>query len=74
MDIGGGEIHQHMDVDMPQGAQRTQRETVSGGGSNIFRSRAAMLDGIGGAVYSAEGRRRKERSGDGIRHVRRESR
>ena len=67
------QVEQHMGNNMPKGEQRTKRETISGGGSDVFRSRTAVSDGTDGAVYLAKSRRREERSGDGMRRVRRES-
>ena len=55
-----------MGYSLPEGAQRFECETVSGSGTDIFRSAAAVFDGVGGAVYSAESRRRKKGSGDGV--------
>jgi phosphoribosylformylglycinamidine (FGAM) synthase-like enzyme len=48
-----------MGHNLPEGAQRFKFKAVSGGGSDIFLGRATMFDGIGGAVYSAESKRRE---------------
>ena len=41
-------------------------KTVSSGGSDILWGAATMFDGISGAAYSAEYRRREEGSGVGV--------
>jgi hypothetical protein len=51
---------------LPEGAQRFECKTVSGGGSDILWGATTMFDGISGAIYSAESRRREEGSGVGV--------
>ena len=55
-----------MGYSLPEGAERFECEIVSGSGTAIFRSATTVFDGLGGAVHSAESRRRKEGSGDGV--------
>ena len=61
-----GKIQQRMVYGVPEGAQRIECKTVSGGGPDILRSAATVFDGFSGAIYSAESRRREEGSGVGV--------
>ena len=51
---------------MSEGAQRVECKTVSGGDLDILRVATTVFNGIGGAVHSAESRRREEGSGVGV--------
>ena len=55
-----------MGYSIPEGTQRSKRQTVSGGGTNIFRSGAVMFGRIGRTNDKAEGGKREVGKGDGM--------
>jgi len=50
-----GQIEQRVGDDVPEETQQTHRHAISGGRTNILRSRTAMLGRLGGTTNSTKG-------------------
>jgi hypothetical protein len=61
----GGHNEQLVGNNVSEGTQRPKRQTVSCGGTNVFRSWAVMLGRIGRTYDKAESRKRDVIKGDG---------
>ena len=60
------QYEQHMGYNVPEGAHRVKRQTVSRGGEDIFRSSVNMSSRIGRTDDKAKGRKRDVNKGDGM--------
>jgi hypothetical protein len=53
------QFEQRVGDDVAEGTQRTYRHAISGGRTNILRSRTTMLGRLGGTTNSTKGRMRE---------------